>query len=150
GRTSMQKPPNHFNVQDLSPREVLESIDQFFVEGHISQYPEFAVPSLTDHIYLKEDCILARLSDDDFHISHKCIIISSHGRPSMEVRGLVRSLKLRFQLPIFALVDFDPAGIDIMVSFEYGSKNSALYNSNLITKGIKWLGVKQASDSREF
>ncbi|PNY12195.1 ubiquitin carboxyl-terminal hydrolase 26-like protein [Trifolium pratense] len=278
GRTSMQKPPNHFNVQDLSPREVLESIDQFFVEGHISQYPEFAVPSLTDHIYLKEvghivllkrfmispssrgtkslihwmlhkirsnlranrsttlralyymntfftsesqsttivdyiaamlectrtslniyaaptgyvigdltfvykneivdcrrvekpiptgvitdlrteadyillvekDCILARLSDDDFHISHKCIIISSHGRPSMAVRGLVRSLKLRFQLPIFALVDFDPAGIDIMVSFEYGSKNSALYNSNLITKGIKWLGVKQASDSREF
>ncbi|CAJ2659700.1 unnamed protein product [Trifolium pratense] len=271
GRTSMQKPPNHFNVQDLSPREVLESIDQFFVEGHISQYPEFAVPSLTDHIYLKEvghivllkrfmispssrgtkslihwmlhkirsnlranrsttlralyymntfftsesqsttivdyiaamlectrtslniyaaptgyvigdltfvykneivdcrrvekpiptgvitdlrteadyillvekDCILARLSDDDFHISHKCIIISSHGRPSMAVRGLVRSLKLRFQLPIFALVDFDPAGIDIMVSFEYGSKNSALYNSNLITKGIKWLGVKQ-------
>ncbi|XP_045801261.1 ubiquitin carboxyl-terminal hydrolase 26-like isoform X3 [Trifolium pratense] len=271
GRTSMQKPPNHFNVQDLSPREVLESIDQFFVEGHISQYPEFAVPSLTDHIYLKEvghivllkrfmispssrgtkslihwmlhkirsnlranrsttlralyymntfftsesqsttivdyiaamlectrtslniyavptgyvigdltfvykneivdcrrvekpiptgvitdlrteadyillvekDCILARLSDDDFHISHKCIIISSHGRPSMAVRGLVRSLKLRFQLPIFALMDFDPAGIDIMVSFEYGSKNSALYNSNLITKGIKWLGVKQ-------
>ncbi|KAK2422377.1 DNA topoisomerase 6 subunit A [Trifolium repens] len=54
GRTLMQKPPDHFNVQDLSPREVLESIDQFFVEGQISQYPEFAVASLTDHIYLKE------------------------------------------------------------------------------------------------
>jgi hypothetical protein len=50
----MQKPLDHFNVQDLSPREVLESIDQFFVEGQISQYPEFAVASLTDHIYLKE------------------------------------------------------------------------------------------------
>jgi meiotic recombination protein SPO11 len=47
-------------------------------------------------------------------------------------------------IPIFALVDFDPDGIGIMSTYKYGSMALAHENLNLAVPSIRWLGVKSS------
>lgn len=48
---------------------------------------------------------------------------------------------LRPDIPIFAVVDCDPHGIDIMRNYKHGSKALG-HEANTRVPGLKWLGVK--------
>lgn len=55
----------------------------------------------------------------------------------------------KFKLPIFGLIDGDAYGIDILLTYKYGSLNSAYQNYQLIVPAIKWLGIN-SNDILEF
>ncbi|KAJ8076795.1 endodeoxyribonuclease [Marasmius tenuissimus] len=61
----------------------------------------------------------------------------------MATRQLVKTLSdcLPKRIPVVALVDGDPYGIDILSVYKYGSRALSHENSKLAASRLKWLGV---------
>ena len=66
------------------------------------------------------------------------------GYPDVATRHLVKSLAdgLDASIPIVALVDCDPFGLDILSVYRYGSKGIQHENDHLATRRMKWLGLR--------
>ncbi|KAF8876708.1 topoisomerase acting in meiosis [Gymnopilus junonius] len=71
------------------------------------------------------------------------IMITGKGYPDVATRHLVKSLAdaLPRSIPILALVDGDPFGLDILSVYKYGSRGMQHENGKLAARRIKWLGV---------
>jgi len=54
---------------------------------------------------------------------------------------LVRRLWTTLSIPVFALVDADPHGIEIMCVYKYGSKSLSHEASTLTCPVIRWIGI---------
>ena len=63
------------------------------------------------------------------------------GFPDVNTRMLVQKLWKKLGIPIFALVDADPHGIEIMLVYKFGSKSLSHESSYLTCPIIRWLGV---------
>lgn len=71
-----------------------------------------------------------------------CILITGKGFPDINTRMLLRKLWDALHIPVLALVDADPHGIEIMCIYKYGSKSLSHEASNLTCPAMKWLGVQ--------
>ncbi|OTA81197.1 hypothetical protein M434DRAFT_401441 [Hypoxylon sp. CO27-5] len=70
------------------------------------------------------------------------ILVTGKGYPDLITRQFLHSLHSAFsQVPIHALVDFDPSGIDIMLTYKRGSRSLG-HEENVTVPGITWLGPK--------
>ncbi|XP_012946886.1 meiotic recombination protein SPO11 [Aplysia californica] len=69
------------------------------------------------------------------------ILITGKGFPDIGTRLLLRKLWCQHQLPMFALVDADPHGLEIMAVYKYGSRNQAFESRHLAVPAIQWLGI---------
>ncbi|RXW23514.1 hypothetical protein EST38_g2345 [Candolleomyces aberdarensis] len=81
--------------------------------------------------------------------NHACmpgrgIVITGKGYPDVATRHLVKSLAdaLPKRIPIAALVDCDPYGLDILSVYRYGSKGMQHENELLAARRIRWLGLR--------
>ncbi|KAF7495228.1 Meiotic recombination protein SPO11 [Sarcoptes scabiei] len=79
----------------------------------------------------------------------RIIMVTGCGYPDFKTRKFVQKLWFELRLPIFALIDGDSYGVDIALSYKYGSVSSAYQNHELIVPEIQWLGVL-ADDIEEF
>ncbi|MCJ1404914.1 hypothetical protein MMC11_008140 [Xylographa trunciseda] len=75
------------------------------------------------------------------------IIITGKGYPDILTRKLLRRLSEYHSAnsippPIFGLADFDPHGLQIILTYKYGSKALAHENAELVVPTLRWLGVK--------
>lgn len=77
------------------------------------------------------------------------IMITGSGYPDLKTRSFLQKLWFELKLPVFALMDGDAYGIDIILSYKYGSINSAYQNHHLIVPSIQWLGIT-ADDINDF
>ncbi|XP_076462075.1 meiotic recombination protein SPO11-like [Babylonia areolata] len=93
-------------------------------------------------LVVEKDATFQNLLTEDFceHFG-KVIIITGKGFPDVGTRLLLRKIWDKFKLPVFAVVDADPHGIEIMLVYKYGSKNQAFENQHLTVPGLKWLGI---------
>ncbi|KAI0883115.1 DNA topoisomerase IV, alpha subunit [Annulohypoxylon maeteangense] len=70
------------------------------------------------------------------------LLITGKGYPDLITRQFLRFLHSAYsRIPIYALVDFDPSGIDIMLTYKCGSR-SLSHEENITTPGLSWLGPK--------
>ncbi|KAI1099572.1 DNA topoisomerase IV, alpha subunit [Jackrogersella minutella] len=70
------------------------------------------------------------------------ILITGKGYPDLVTRQFLHIIHSAFpRIPIHALVDFDPSGIDIMLTYKRGSL-SLSHEENITAPGISWLGPK--------
>ena len=67
----------------------------------------------------------------------------------MRTRAFLQKLLLSQKLPVFALVDGDAYGIEIMCTYRYGSLAMAYESLHMNVPDIKWLGI-QADDIVAF
>ncbi|XP_026469329.1 meiotic recombination protein SPO11-like [Ctenocephalides felis] len=74
-----------------------------------------------------------------------CILITGKGFPDVSTRVMVKRLCKDLQIPIYALVDADPHGIEIMCTYRFGSLAMSHQSDYLAVPSIRWLGV-QPSD----
>ncbi|CAG2189393.1 SPO11 [Mytilus edulis] len=82
-----------------------------------------------------------KLLDDGFHLKFKqCILVTAKGFPDMNTRLLLKLLWDKFHIPMLALVDADPHGIEIMLIYKYGSKASNHFQHTSFN-GIKQFGI---------
>lgn len=76
--------------------------------------------------------------------------LQGKGYPDIATSYLVKSLAdaLPRSIPVVALVDCDPYGLDILSVFRYGSKAMQHESDSLATRRIKWLGLRTSELSR--
>ncbi|KAM3617123.1 uncharacterized protein V6R79_002478 [Siganus canaliculatus] len=91
---------------------------------------------------IEKDATFQRLLDDDFCTKlSPCIIITGKGVPDVNSRLMVRKLWDALHIPIFALVDADPHGIEIMCIYKYGSVAMSFEAHSLTVPSVMWLGL---------
>ncbi|KAI4893026.1 hypothetical protein NFI96_034248, partial [Prochilodus magdalenae] len=93
-------------------------------------------------LVVEKDATFQRLLDDEFCTRlHPCIIITGKGVPDINSRLMVRKLWDTLCIPVFALVDADPHGIEIMCIYKYGSISMAFEAPSLTIPSILWMGL---------
>uniref|UniRef100_A0A3B4XGC9 DNA topoisomerase (ATP-hydrolyzing) n=1 Tax=Seriola lalandi dorsalis TaxID=1841481 RepID=A0A3B4XGC9_SERLL len=93
-------------------------------------------------LIVEKDATFQRLLDDDFCTKlSPCIIITGKGMPDVNSRLMVRKLWDTLHIPIFALVDADPHGIEIMCIYKYGSVAMSFEAHSLTVPSVMWLGL---------
>lgn len=93
-------------------------------------------------LIVEKDATFQRLLDDDFCARlSPCIIITGKGVPDVNSRLMVRKLWDALHVPVFALVDADPHGIEIMCIYKYGSVSMAFEAHSLTVPSVLWLGL---------
>ncbi|KAL6483321.1 hypothetical protein MHYP_G00081930 [Metynnis hypsauchen] len=93
-------------------------------------------------LVVEKDATFQRLLDDEFCTRlHPCIIITGKGVPDVNSRLMVRKLWDTLHIPVFALVDADPHGIEIMCIYKYGSVSMAFEAPSLTIPCILWMGL---------
>ncbi|XP_005805735.1 meiotic recombination protein SPO11 [Xiphophorus maculatus] len=91
---------------------------------------------------VEKDATFQRLLDDDLCTKlSPCILITGKGVPDVNSRLMVRKLWDTLHIPIFALVDADPHGIEIMCIYKYGSVSMSFEAHSLTVPSVMWLGL---------
>ncbi|KAL7343307.1 Spo11/DNA topoisomerase VI subunit A, partial [Rhodotorula toruloides] len=71
------------------------------------------------------------------------VILTGKGYPDIATRDLLKLLSDSYpSLPLFALVDSDPHGLDILSTYRFGSAALSHDSANLAVPRLEWLGVK--------
>ncbi|XP_004070604.1 meiotic recombination protein SPO11 isoform X1 [Oryzias latipes] len=91
---------------------------------------------------VEKDATFQRLLNDDFcRKLSPCIMITGKGVPDVNSRLMVKKLWDTLQIPIFALVDADPHGFEIMCIYKYGSVAMSFEAHSLTVPSVMWLGL---------
>ncbi|XP_075213811.1 meiotic W68 [Lycorma delicatula] len=70
-----------------------------------------------------------------------CVLITGKGFPDINTRLMLRRIWEELKLPIFALVDGDPHGIEIMCVYRFGSLSMSQKSKLLAVPALQWIGV---------
>jgi len=93
-------------------------------------------------IVVEKDAIFQRLAEDRLYNQLPCILITAKGYPDIATRFILHRLSQTFpNMPIFALVDWNPAGLAILCTYKYGSISMGL-ESYRYACNVKWLGLR--------
>ncbi|XP_078440653.1 sporulation 11-2 isoform X2 [Wolffia australiana] len=93
-------------------------------------------------IILEKDAIFQRLVEDQIFNQIPCILITAKGYPDIATRFLLHRLSRAFpKLPIMALVDWNPAGLEILCTYKFGSSTMGL-EAYRYACDVKWLGLR--------
>uniref|UniRef100_A0A7N6FKS4 DNA topoisomerase (ATP-hydrolyzing) n=1 Tax=Anabas testudineus TaxID=64144 RepID=A0A7N6FKS4_ANATE len=102
----------------------------------------YIVSSAKFVLIVEKDATFQRLLDDNFCAKlSPCIIMTGKGVPDVNSRLMVRKLWDILRIPIFALVDADPHGIEIMCIYKYGSVAMSFEAHSLTVSSVMWLGL---------
>ncbi|XP_035561716.1 meiotic recombination protein SPO11 isoform X11 [Canis lupus familiaris] len=102
------------------------------------------VPRMSLHILSTSKGLIAgnlRYIEEDGTRVHCTCGATGKGVPDLNTRLLVKKLWDTFHIPVFALVDADPHGIEIMCIYKYGSMAMSFEAHNLTVPAIRWLGL---------
>ncbi len=93
-------------------------------------------------LVVEKQAAFLRLAEDKFYEKYPCVIITGSGQPNVATRIFLRRMSYELQLPVFAIMDSDPYGLDILRVYGLGSKALSYESYELATPNIKWLGVR--------
>ncbi|KAL5747560.1 hypothetical protein ACOSP7_024567 [Xanthoceras sorbifolium] len=93
-------------------------------------------------IVVEKHAIFHRLVEDRVFNQIPSILITAKGYPDIATRFLLHRMSRAFpDLPIFALVDWNPAGLAILCTFKFGSIGMGL-EAYRYACNVKWLGLR--------
>uniref|UniRef100_A0A7C8YQ67 DNA topoisomerase (ATP-hydrolyzing) n=1 Tax=Opuntia streptacantha TaxID=393608 RepID=A0A7C8YQ67_OPUST len=93
-------------------------------------------------IVIEKHAIFQRLAEDRFFNQIPSILITAKGYPDLATRFLLHRMSTAFpNLPILALVDWNPAGLAIISTYKYGSIGMGL-EAYRYACNVRWLGVR--------
>ncbi|XP_027362146.1 meiotic recombination protein SPO11-2 isoform X1 [Abrus precatorius] len=93
-------------------------------------------------IIVEKHAIFQRLAEDRFFHQIPSILITAKGYPDMATRFLLYRISRAFpDLPILALVDWNPSGLAILCTFKFGSVGMGL-EAYRYACNVKWLGLR--------
>ncbi|KAF8379593.1 hypothetical protein HHK36_029034 [Tetracentron sinense] len=99
----------------------------------------------TDARYItvvEKHAIFHRLAEDCIFNQIPSILITAKGYPDIATRFLLHRMSQAFpDLPILALVDWNPAGLAILCTFKFGSIGMGL-EAYRYACNVKWLGLR--------
>ncbi|CAM8956745.1 unnamed protein product [Rhodiola kirilowii] len=93
-------------------------------------------------ILIEKHAVFQRLAEDRIFNQIPSILITAKGYPDIATRMMLHKLSRAFpELPILALVDWNPAGLAILCTFKYGSLGMGL-EAYRYACNVKWLGLR--------
>ncbi|KAL3207499.1 hypothetical protein MRX96_039663 [Rhipicephalus microplus] len=94
-------------------------------------------------LLVEKDASFQKILDDGFlnTAAGRCVLVTGKGFPDVNTREFVRRLHVELRLPVYALMDADPFGIEILCVYAYGSLAMASETDSLAVPMIRWLGV---------
>ncbi|PSN56716.1 Meiotic recombination protein SPO11 [Blattella germanica] len=99
-------------------------------------------------LLLEKDAAFQKLLDENvLERLGPCLLVTGKGYPDVCTRVLVRQFWRFLRVPILALVDADPHGLDIMCVYRFGSKKMS-HQRDLTVPAVRWLGVHPSDISR--
>ncbi|XP_026379850.1 meiotic recombination protein SPO11-2-like [Papaver somniferum] len=115
----------------------------YAITGDLSLLEKMSIQSDARYIIVVEKhAIFQRLAEDRIFNQIPSILITAKGYPDIATRFLLHRLSRAFpNLPIFALVDWNPAGLAILGTYKFGSIGMGL-EAYKYACNVKWLGVR--------
>ncbi|KAM2779518.1 hypothetical protein COP1_014780 [Malus domestica] len=93
-------------------------------------------------IVVEKHAIFQRLVEDRVFNQIPSILITARGYPDIATRILLHRMRRAFpDLPMLALVDWNPAGLAILCTFKFGSIGMGL-EAYRYACNVKWLGLR--------
>lgn len=92
-------------------------------------------------IIVEKHAIWNSLNEMKFWEKNHCIIASGKGSPSRGFRRFINRLHYEYKLPVYILVDGDPYGTQIALTYKYGSFNIAHINKYLAIPDARYIGM---------
>ncbi|EOA34374.1 hypothetical protein CARUB_v10021898mg [Capsella rubella] len=93
-------------------------------------------------IIVEKHAIFHRLVEDRLFNHIPCVFITAKGYPDIATRFFVHRMSTTFpDLPILALVDWNPAGLAILCTFKFGSIGMGL-EAYRYACNVKWIGLR--------
>ena len=100
-------------------------------------------------LVIEKDAVFNRLAEDQFYDYVPSILVTAKGQPDVATRQFLKKINDELNLPIFAIMDADPYGFEIMRVYSVGSKALGFESSHLAVPNIKWLGLLPSDLSAE-
>lgn len=72
---------------------------------------------------------------------NRCILLTGKGYPDVNTRLLLSQLWQHLRIPIYIVCDADPHGIQIMLTYRYGSLALPMCAAQLAVPQCRWLGL---------
>lgn len=91
-------------------------------------------------LVVEKDAIFTYLCGQRIWDSVPCIVVTGCGYPPLSVRATVKALATQLSLPVLGLFDYNPHGIQIMLTYKFGSVRMGL-ESHAHAVDLKWLGL---------
>ena len=92
-------------------------------------------------LVLEKDAAMMRLAEYRFWRKIPCILLTAQGTPNVAARTFLKILVSELKLPAIGLADSDPYGLSILMTYAYGSVQSAHETAKLGINNFYWLGV---------
>ncbi|MFX0024060.1 MAG: hypothetical protein ACFE9S_17160, partial [Candidatus Hermodarchaeota archaeon] len=92
-------------------------------------------------LVLEKDAVMMRLAEEKFWDTVPCILVTASGSPDYNTRKFLKKLVSELKIPVFGLADSDPYGLSILMTYAYGSVQSAHETSKLAVNNMYWLGL---------
>lgn len=89
---------------------------------------------------VEKDAVFTYLCGQRIWDSLPCIVVTGCGYPPLSVRAVVKELSTQLRLPVLGLFDYNPHGIQIMLTYKFGSIRMGL-EGHAYAVDLKWLGL---------
>lgn len=117
--------------------------------GTIIPTPEVPIVEIVSNaeciIIIEKDSVLQEIIKQEastgFVQTYKVILFTARGYPDINSRAFLNKLWLCLKIPIFALTDADPHGLEIACCYKFGCYQTASEVSHLAIPQIRWLGL---------
>ncbi|OMP06072.1 Spo11/DNA topoisomerase VI, subunit A [Corchorus olitorius] len=142
--------PDYFSSQLQEPNK--EAVDcsacgssGYAISGDLELLESLVMKTDARYIIVVEKhAIFQRLAEDRVFNQIPSILLTAKGYPDIATRFLLHRMSRAFpDLPILALVDWNPAGLAILCTFKFGSIGMGL-EAYRYACNVKWLGVRGA------
>jgi DNA topoisomerase VI subunit A len=97
-------------------------------------------------LLVEKDTVFQRLLHDRIFDLYPCIILTAKGMPDVSTRLFLRRLhEAAPKLPIYSLVDYNPAAVTILMVYRYGPLKDQhvdrRYRQDTSVPSLRWLGI---------
>lgn len=93
-------------------------------------------------LLVEKDAAFMSLSEAKIYERYPSILMTGIGQPDIATRMMLRKIVEETGLPVFAIMDADPYGLEILRSYTFGSKALGYETPWLVTENIYWLGLR--------
>lgn len=113
----------------------IEEVRQLKIQGHDAKFI----------LVVEKDTIFNRLRTARFHQAYLTVLCTGKGFPDLGTRCFVRQLSDALDVPTFALTDWNPAGVQIFMTYKEGASTTACMEGDHVrVPNIRWLGLHAA------
>jgi meiotic recombination protein SPO11 len=92
-------------------------------------------------LVVEKETVFFRLQQLAYAARHRCLLVTGKGMPDLATRKLLKALSVYYPaLPFYALVDCDPWGVSIFMTYKFGAPTNALA-LHLAVSRLQLLGV---------